>query len=69
MTTMQELLDKEAELSNNGQSKNEFRLIILEEIKTLRGTHPPMCWGADDCSTNILITCPWRIDCNDDSIH
>jgi hypothetical protein len=62
MLRIQELLDKEAELSNNGQD-NDFRKIILIEIKQLRGTDSPECWGEDDCSTMMLVQCPWRIDC------
>lgn len=62
MTRIQELLDKEAELSNRGQN-NDFRWIIHAEIKQLRGTDAPACWGEDDCSTSILSRCPWRIDC------
>ena len=63
MSTIQELLDKEAELANTGHSKSEFRIIIHEEIKSLRGHDAPVCWGEDDCSTSILMRCPWRIDC------
>ena len=54
---MQELLDKEANLSNR-------RYHILQQIKAARGTEPPICWGNDDCSTSILSRCPWRIDCS-----
>lgn len=59
---IQDLLDKEAELSNRGQN-NEFRWMIHAEIKQLRGDTPPACHGEDDCSTSILMRCPWRIDC------
>lgn len=62
MTHIQELLDKEAELSNRGQN-NDFRWMIHAEIKQLRGNEPPVCHGDDDCSTNMLMRCPWRIDC------
>lgn len=62
MSHIQELLDKEAELSNRGQN-NEFRWMIHAEIKQLRGNEPPVCHGDDDCSTNMLMRCPWRIDC------
>lgn len=65
MSTMQELLDKEAQLSNKGLTKHEFRVIILEEIKARRGNEAPVCWGEDDCSTMMLVRCPWRIDCGD----
>jgi hypothetical protein len=63
MATIQELLDQEARLSNEGHGKSEFRIVILEEIKVRRGTDAPHCWGEDDCSTLTLIKCPWRIDC------
>lgn len=56
MTDIQELLDKEARLGNE-------RYEILKQIKELRGDEPPHCWGQDDCSTMILVRCPWRIDC------
>ena len=62
MTVIQQLLDKEAELSNRGQD-NDFRWMVHAEIKQLRGNLPPACWGEDDCSTEILMRCPWRIDC------
>jgi hypothetical protein len=62
-TSLQDLLDKEAELDNSGHSDSEFRIIILEEIKAKRGEEPPFCWGWDDCSSEMLIRCPWRIDC------
>lgn len=62
MNVIQDLLDKEAELSNRGQN-NDLRWIIHTEIKQLRGTEAPSCWGEDDCSTNMLMRCPWRIDC------
>ena len=63
MTTLQELLDQEARLSNEGHGDSDFRKIIHEEIKARRGSEAPICWGQDDCSTNMLMRCPWRIDC------
>jgi hypothetical protein len=57
MTQVQELLDKEASLANR-------RDLVHKQIKVLRGIHPPVCWGNDDCSTNIMSQCPWRIDCD-----
>ena len=54
---VQELLDKEANLANR-------RHLVHKQIKIMRGTEPPRCWGIDDCSTQILSTCPWRIDCD-----
>lgn len=62
---IQKLLDKEASMSNAGQN-NDFRKIIHIEIKQLRGHDSPSCWGEDDCSTNMLMRCPWRIDCGND---
>lgn len=56
MSKIQELLDKEARLGNE-------RLLVVDEIKQLRGTEPPPCWGEDDCSTMVLVRCPWRVDC------
>jgi len=66
MSHIQDLLDKEAQLSNSGQN-NEFRWMIHAEIKQLRGSDAPACWGEDDCSTNVLMRCPWRIDCGTDN--
>jgi hypothetical protein len=64
MSRVQELLDQEAKMSNEGMDRNHpFRKIIHEEIKVLRGTEAPVCYGEDDCSTSILSRCPWRIDC------
>lgn len=57
MSIIQELLDKEAKLSNR-------RYYILKQIKAMRGEDPPHCWGLDDCSTQVLSTCPWRNDCD-----
>lgn len=57
MTEIQTLLDKEANLSNR-------RYHILQQIKSIRGAEPPCCWGNDDCSTQVLSQCPWRIDCD-----
>jgi hypothetical protein len=55
---IQELLDKEANLSNR-------RYHVLQQIKAARGTEPPRCWGMDDCSAQIMSTCPWRVDCGE----
>ncbi len=55
---IQELLDKEASLGNR-------RYHVIQQIKAQRGVEPPRCWGMDDCSTQIMSTCPWRIDCGD----
>ena len=63
MATIQELLDKEAKLANEGHKDHEFRKIILEEIKARRGPIAPSCFGEDDCSTNMLMRCAWRNEC------
>ena len=66
MTRIQELLDLEARLGNEGMNKSHpFFVIVVEEIKQLRGTEQPACFGYDDCSTSILVQCPWRLDCGD----
>ena len=63
-TTIQGLLDKDAQLGNDGlPASHPFRQIIHVELKQLRGEHAPSCWGEDDCSTSLLVRCPWRIDC------
>lgn len=59
---IQDLLDEEAQLGND--KKYEERKPILVLIKLMRGPAPRPCWGEDDCSTMILMTCPWRIDCS-----
>lgn len=66
MSKIQKLLDKEAWLSNNRCAKQGEREAIHAEIKELRGSIPPPCWGEDDCSTAMLVRCPWRIDCGPD---
>jgi hypothetical protein len=63
MTKIQDLLNIEARLSNNGQKDSEEYQQAHIKIKELRGTEAPVCWGDDDCSTLILSQCPWRIDC------
>ena len=57
MSEIQELLNKEANLANR-------RSLVHKQIVALRGEQPPVCWGMDDCSTNIMSQCPWRIDCD-----
>lgn len=65
MTKIQDLLDQEARLSNSGTKQDLLkRLPILEELTVLRGATPPYCWGEDDCSTLMLVRCPWRFDCD-----
>jgi hypothetical protein len=64
ITHIQSLLNEEAKLSNKGMDKEHpFRKIILAEIRQLRGTEAPVCFGEDDCSTLILSQCPFRMDC------
>jgi hypothetical protein len=63
MATIQELLDQEAKLANAGHTKSDFRVIIHEEIRARRGNIAPACFGEDDCSTMMLVRCPWRMDC------
>jgi len=55
---MQTLLNAEAELGNT-------RAMIVRQIIDIRGSIPPHCYGEDDCSTQALSTCPWRMDCGD----
>ena len=57
-TPLQHLLNAEAVLAN-------ARYDIHQKIIEMRGDAPPVCHGEDDCSTNILSMCPWRIDCGD----
>ena len=66
MTEMQQLLNHEAWLSNNGQGASTERKVVHRKIIELRGTTYPGCHGHDDCSTSILSTCPFRIDCGND---
>ena len=56
LSRIQKLLNKEATLANR-------RRVVQIEIKKLRGTEPPFCWGNDDCSTMMLSQCAWRNDC------
>ena len=63
---LQDLLDKDAQLSNSGVERSHpFRKIVREEIVMRRGSNKPICHGEDDCSTNLLMRCPWRIDCGE----
>ena len=66
MSRIQDLLDLEARLSNKGEGGSPEYRAAHAEIKKLRGEIPPHCWGHDDCSTMVLIRCPWRIDCGPD---
>lgn len=64
MSHIQELLNQEANLSNLGQGDSVDRQKILTAIRLLRdeSSRPP-CFGDDDCSTMVLMRCPWRFDC------
>jgi hypothetical protein len=63
MTEIQRLLDEEAKLGNEGRRNSPDRMAVLRKIIELRGTQVPHCHGHDDCSTMVLVRCPWRIDC------
>jgi len=64
MSTIQELLDKEAKLSNQGQGNSTERQQLLTAIRVMRDEqYRPVCFGEDDCSTSMLSQCPWRMDC------
>jgi hypothetical protein len=63
MSHIQELLNQEAILSNNGKSNSEERKRIHTLIRLQRAGPAPGCFGDDDCSINMLVHCPWRIDC------
>ena len=62
--TMQDLLNQEAFYSNNGQETSDERMQIHTLIRLKRDDQfKPPCFGEDDCSTLILSSCPWRMDC------
>lgn len=64
MSTIQELLDKEAKICNTLGADDPERLEIHKLIRVMRKSlHQPLCFGQDDCSTNLLSRCPWRMDC------
>lgn len=54
--TIQDLLDDEARLSNE-------LLAVRTMIRQRRLPQAPSCFGLDDCSTQALSTCPYRMDC------
>lgn len=61
---LQELLDKEAVLANTGKTESKERMEIHTLIRLARDErYRPPCFGEDDCSTEMLMRCPWRIDC------
>ena len=63
MSDIQELLDREAALGNEGKGNSEECMKIHTLIRLKRIAPPPVCFGDDDCSTMMLSRCPWRIDC------
>lgn len=64
MTELQDLLNREAQLSNSGQGDCLERQQLLTMIRIKRDeSNRPICFGEDDCSTNMLSRCPWRMDC------
>ena len=63
MSELQDLLNLEAMYSNNGQGDSEDRKKIHTLIRLKREQPAPPCFGEGDCSTLMLSTCPWRIDC------
>lgn len=63
MTHLQNLLDQEATLANEGKANSEERQQILTAIRLIRGEEPPVCFGHDDCPTMMLVRCPWRNEC------
>lgn len=66
MTHLQNLLDQEARLSNEGKRDSEERQQILTAIRLMRDErYRPACFGEDDCSTMMLVRCPWRNECGE----
>ena len=63
MSNLQDLLNQEAALSNSGRGNSLERQEIHTIIRLKRDNPAPPCFGEDDCSTLVLSTCPWRIDC------
>lgn len=66
MTELQDLLDREARLSNIGLGNTDERQELITMIRLKRDdAHRPDCFGLDDCSTMMLLRCPWRMDCGE----
>lgn len=64
MTEIQDLLNREAQLSNTGKGESSERQELLTMIRLKRNEqYRPGCFGEDDCSTTMLSMCPWRMDC------
>ena len=66
MKTIQDMLDREAVLSNMGMADSDERQKLLTVIRLKREAPPPSCFGEDDCSIGMLTRCPWRMDCGAD---
>ena len=73
-TVIQVLLDVDAGISNVlGRPAMQYCTTEIAELKIVRATlhrqieclrgPAPACYGEDDCSTNILSMCPWRMTC------
>jgi hypothetical protein len=61
---IQDLLNKEAQLSNKGKGDSDERQKLLTLIRLKRNEeYRPPCFGDDDCGTAMLSTCAWRMDC------
>jgi hypothetical protein len=65
MSNLQDLLNQEAQLSNEGKGDSEERQKILTFIRLKRIAPPPVCFGEDDCSSQALSVCSWRMDCGE----
>lgn len=64
MISIQDLLDEEAKLSNAGKKDSVERKEILALIRLKRDeSYRPVCFGHDDCSTDMLSRCAWRNEC------
>lgn len=59
--SLQQLLDLNATLSNQGEEVKAATVYRLVQLK--RDPNPPPCFGEDDCSTSVLSRCPWRNEC------
>jgi len=58
---MKDLLNEEARLGNE-------LIVVRNKIREMRRDWPgpPVCFGTDDCSSMMLMSCPWRFDCGKD---
>lgn len=69
MQSIQDLLDQEARLSNEGKGDSDERQKIHTVIRLMRSGPPPNCFGHDDCSIGELSQCPWRMDCGAEALY